>query len=61
MAFVRSERYGAASRGHLIVGSLRGNRLHRLVWDGQRLVRRTDAAASDAYTAARDRDGSQRG
>ena len=39
MAFVRSERYGAASRGHLIVGSLRGNRLHRLVWDGQRLVR----------------------
>lgn len=39
MAFVRSDRYGAASRGHLIVGSLRGNRLHRLVWDGQRLVR----------------------
>jgi len=39
MAFIRGDRYGAASRGHLIVGSLRGNRLHRLVWEGQRLLR----------------------
>jgi len=38
LAFVQGERYGAQWRGSMIVGSLKFNRLHRLVWDGQRLV-----------------------
>lgn len=39
MAFVRSERYGKAWRGSLLVGSLKFNYLARLELDGSRVVR----------------------
>ncbi len=39
MAFVNSDRYGADWRGQMVVGSLKFRRLHRLVWQGERLVR----------------------
>ncbi|TSE33076.1 PQQ-dependent sugar dehydrogenase [Tepidimonas charontis] len=39
MAFLRSERYGAAWRGNLFIGALRGQHLLRLELDGTRVVR----------------------
>lgn len=37
MAWLNSDRYGAAWRGNLFVGALRGRHLVRLVWDNGRL------------------------
>ncbi len=41
MAFVQSERYGAAWRGNLLVGALRGQALHRLELAGDAVLRET--------------------
>jgi glucose/arabinose dehydrogenase len=38
MAFIASDRYGPQWRGQMVVGSLKFNRIHRLVWDGNRLL-----------------------
>lgn len=38
MAFLGSDRYGAAWKGSLFVGSLKFGSLHRLQWEGTRLV-----------------------
>jgi glucose/arabinose dehydrogenase len=38
MAFIAGDRYGPQWRGHMVVGSLKFNRLHRLVWQGTRLL-----------------------
>lgn len=39
LAFVDSERYGPDWRGQMVVGSLKFRRLHRLRWEGERLLR----------------------
>lgn len=54
MAFLDSDRYGAAWRGSLFVGSLKFGSLHRLVWNGSRLVR--EERVLDASPGQRLRD-----
>ena len=53
LAFVQGDRYGTAWRGNMVVGSLKFQRVYRLVWQGTRLLRQH---AIDAGLQQRVRD-----
>jgi aldose sugar dehydrogenase len=54
MAFIQGDRYGAEWRGQMVVGSLKFRRLHRLAWQGERLVREEQVETAGLTQRVRD-------